>query len=70
MLMFLAFFIDQAQLLTCTLFQQARVVNPTKKVLWDALKTIFSFVENIPDWNTLLHALSRIAPLKVDFNTS
>ena len=70
MLMFLAFFVDQAQQLICPLFQQARIANSTKYKLWASLQTIFLFVENIPDWNTLMHALARIAPLKVEFNTS
>jgi Transposase DDE domain len=70
MLMFLAFFVDQAQQLICPLFQQARIANSTKYKLWAAQQTIFLFVENIPDWNTLMHALARIAPLKVEFNTS
>jgi hypothetical protein len=70
MFMFLAFMIDQAQQLTCSLFQQARIVNSIKQRLWEALKTIFSFVENIPNWDTLLKALAKIAPLRIEFNTS
>lgn len=70
MFMFLAFLIDQAQQLTCSLFQRARTTNSTKQQLWEALKTIFFFVDNIPDWGTLLRALAKIEPLRIELNTS
>jgi hypothetical protein len=65
--MFLAFFIDQAQQLTCPLFQHARKASFTKKKLWDGLIPVFRLIQNIPNWDSLLSVLARSTPLSIQF---
>lgn len=62
MLMFLAFFIDQAQELTCRLFQQARLATRTKYNLWGAIRTTLYIIDVIPSWSYLFHILIHKIP--------
>lgn len=56
-LMMLAFLVDQAQELSCRLFQAARDRFRSRTSLWERLRALFTDFY-IPDWQTLWTALA------------
>ncbi len=55
-LMFLCFLIDQTQEHACRVFQKARELYGSRKMLWEKFRTlVFGFY--IADWETLMHAV-------------
>ena len=70
MLMMLAFLVDQAQELSCRLFQAARARFRSRTSLWERLRALFVDF-HIPDWPTLWQAIaSGDAPSVLAPNTS
>ncbi|MGB5064957.1 MAG: hypothetical protein WBQ37_14565 [Candidatus Competibacter sp.] len=57
MLMMLAFLVDQAQELSCRLFQAARARFRSRTSLWERLRALFTDF-HIPDWKTLWEVIA------------
>lgn len=55
-LMMLSFLIDQTQEISCSLFQQARQKQGSKRSLWEAIRALFRYFY-IESWNDLFMAL-------------
>lgn len=56
LLTMLAFFVDQTQEISCSLFQQAKQKQGSKKSLWEAMRALFRYFY-IESWNDLFMAL-------------
>lgn len=64
-LMFLAFLIDQAQLIACKTYQEAKNATRTFYSLWEKMRTFFIYL-NLKSWENFLNFISR----KVSLNSS
>ena len=60
-LLLLAFFVDQAQQLSYSAFQEAWKTHKSKIVLWEKMRSLF-FCYYIDNWNDLFHALIHGPP--------
>lgn len=58
MLMLLAFFIDQASELTCSLYQKAREMLGPKYALWEDMRSIFKHF-NVESWEILFGIITE-----------
>lgn len=68
-LMMLAFLIDQAQLLSCKVFQACRAKFHALNAMWNKMRSYF-LTTIIPDWPTLYHALLSPPQLVLASNSS